>query len=169
MRRPSLESVANIAIILAATAVLLKFSGVLDRPANSPLPRAQVPQYVAGEKLATIEGLDLRKSDRTLLLVLHKYCKYCTEGMPFFRDIMTKRNKNSTQVVVVSRNSIQDLTAYLKENQLLADGQVSIGETDKKMQLTPTVLLVDRSGTISSVWTGLPNDRSKVEVIHAVE
>jgi hypothetical protein len=169
MRQNKLEVAANIAVIVAAIAVVLKFSGVMDRPAPPTSGRDQIPRYVAGDHMPSIGGLDLREAANTLLVVVNDDCKYCTEGMPFFKSLMERRNRERSRVVVLSRDSETDLETYLSKHQFVPDGRISIADATLKLHLTPTMLLVDGVGTVKQVWTGIPDANGKQEVLHAIE
>ena len=86
------ELFANIAIIIVA----ILFSAVLVRRyllTDSHDHQAETePQIKAGTKLS-LPGVDWAKNEQTLLLVLSKDCRYCTESAPFYQRLVQERAK----------------------------------------------------------------------------
>jgi hypothetical protein len=149
------ELLANIAIIVVA--VLL--GGVLVKrylwPGGdaSPAPRAD-PRIPAGTQ-ATLPGVDWAKNGRTLLLVLSRDCRYCTESAPFYRSLARETEGRPDirliavfpQEVAEGRKYLEDLGVNVHEVRQAAPSSTGAGGT-------PTLILVDDGGVVKNSWVG---------------
>jgi hypothetical protein len=88
--------------------------------------------------------------------------------MPFYRDVMERRNRFGVplRVVVVSTEPREIATHYLAENAVAADLVVQVDAPDwKEFLRTPTVIHVDTKGNISGLWTGRLTVAGEKEVL----
>lgn len=157
------ELIANIAIVIVAillSVVVVKRFILDDKPAN---PAAN--QLAVGERVP-LAGVEWVKSGHTLLLVLQKGCRYCTESAPFYqRLIQETANRGDVKLIALLPQSVTEGKQYLDEIGVgIADvRQVSLGQV--KVGGTPTLILVDENGVAVDVWIGrLPPD-AEAEVL----
>lgn len=78
--RSYLEVATNVAVLLAATAVLASLAAIYFKPASRPQLR---PGIQKGEALADLPGVNFGDSDRSLLIAMSTACVYCGESTPF--------------------------------------------------------------------------------------
>lgn len=148
------EVFANVAIIVVA----LLLGGVLVKrylwPGNAATaPRAD-PRIPAGTK-ATLQGVDWAKNGRTLLLVLSRDCRYCTESAPFYqrltREAAGRPNVHLIaifpQEVAEGRKYLEDLGVSVQEVRQASPSSTGAGGT-------PTLILVDGGGVVKNSWVG---------------
>lgn len=160
------ELLANIAIVFVAVllGVVLVKQLLLDKtpqPARAASPRRELSR---GDKVP-LAGVDWAKNSHTLLLVLQKGCRFCTESAPFYQHLVKETSARSDiKLVAVLPQPVDEGKQYLKEigvdiadvRQVSPD-QVNVGGT-------PTLILVNNDGVATDVWAGklTPDTESKV-------
>lgn len=153
------ELFANIAIIIVATllSVVLVKRFVLDR--NEPANPLAANQLASGDRVP-LEGIEWLKNRHTILLVLQKGCRYCTESAPFYQRLIRETaNRNDVKLIALFPQSVAEAKQYLNEIGVsIADiRQVDLHRV--KVGGTPTLILVNEGGVALDVWKGkLPPD-----------
>lgn len=152
------ELFANIAIIIVS--ILLGYF-LIQRfffPSQNPQPKP-LTEIAKGTKISVPE-VDWSANQKTLLLVLQKGCRFCTESMPFYKTLVEKSKEKGVKVVAVLPNSREEGSQYLREN------GVEIQEVRKtqlntiNVQGTPTLILVNEKGEVINSWVGkLPSNK----------
>ena len=155
------EIAANLATLGIAVflAVVILRSHVLTAPAPPPAGArpnrlAFAEPVAAGTDLSTrLPGVSWEKNGRTLVLALSTRCHFCTESMPFFRQVRKSLGKDVTLVGLLPEPAAQ-AESYLKREGMRIDElkQVTLGQVG--VTGTPTMLLVDRHGIVIQVWVG---------------
>lgn len=155
------ELLANVAIILAACALI----GVLTErylsnraPADS---RAQGQEMAVGSKVS-LPGVDWKKNEQTLLLVLQKGCRFCTESAPFYQRMLQTW---AGPTIAVFPHSIEAGQEYLADLKLPIKELRQAALDDLAVAGTPTLLLVDRAGKAAAVWVGQLPPEQEQEVL----
>jgi hypothetical protein len=150
MKRPKLESVANVVMIvtgLAATGM------IVERQFSKPAPPPPIPQpYSVGEKLNTGTLIDYSRSPRNLVVALSTKCSHCETVMPFLKGLAT--SPHDMKVTVVGREDIAVLTEYLSRHDVTGVDIVTMPPQALKVPGVPTILLVDREGRFVNSWSG---------------
>lgn len=153
-----IEVVAHIAIIVVAILV----SVVLVK--NFLLPRTGGPdtgsQVGAGTRLL-VPGVDWAKNRRTLMVVLSTNCRFCTASAPLYQQIALERAKREdVRMIAVFPQPIGDAQKYLNDLGVVVDEVKQVTPDVVGARGTPTLILVDGTGTVQKVWIGkLPPDK----------
>lgn len=155
-----LEVTANVLIIVVA----LILGGVLVKKYffTETAPERKSP--VVGQKVS-VNGIDLSAHQKTVLLVLQKDCKYCTESAVFYKNLIEQTKDKNIKVTAVLPQSKEEAEQYIKE--LGISGiEVRQSQLDPlNVGGTPTIIVTDNQGVISDTWMGkLPPDKES-EVI----
>lgn len=155
------ETTANVATIVVA--ILL--SVVLVKQFLLPAPRrgrTSVPQAVAGTSLTkSLPGVDWKKNGRTLILAISTQCHFCTESAPFFQRIGREAGKDVKLVAVLPQPN-PEAQQYLNTEGVRVDDVKRATLAALGVTGTPTLLLVNDSGTVTNVWEGkLPPDKEE--------
>ena len=90
--------------------------------------------------------------------------RYCTESMPFYRQLLDRRREERTQVVVASAESAAVTNAYLARHGVKADRILELAPVELRATATPTLLELSRSGEILEVIAGRIPDAQMTEV-----
>jgi thioredoxin-related protein len=164
------ETVANWMVIVTSVAVTTLVGSKVIADYRRPLPT--LPQtYQVGEKLAVADApVDFSKAPQTLVLVLSSQCHFCTESMPFYRDLLKARaGQPQTRMVAVGLEDAATLREYVKQHDLQFDDVATVPRDKIKFRGTPTLVLFDRSGTVKGVWGGfLTNEKRRDELLKLV-
>ena len=114
-----------------------------------------------------VENVDWKNNQRTLVLYLSTTCHYCNESSPFYKRLVEKFG-DSTNLKLVA--VLPDDTSVAKQhlNRLGVNiGDVYSSELDSIGVVgTPTLLLVNESGTISDMWRGKLTSAREIEVLN---
>ena len=157
------ELIANIAIVVVAIllcVVLVKRFILTSEPANP----AAANQLAAGERVP-LNDVEWVKSKHTLLLVLQKGCRYCTESAPFYqRLIQETANRSDVKLIALLPQSVTEGKQYLDEIGVGITDVRQVPPSQVKVGGTPTLILVDQNGVAVDVWKGKlqPDGEAKV-------
>ena len=142
---------ANVAIIIVA--VLFGYFLVrnfLFPAQNQPAPQREIAK---GTKIS-LPNVEWQSNQKTILLVLQKSCRYCTESMPFYKTLIPKASEKGVRVIAVLPDSVEESSQYFKENglELPEIHQSSLNMVNA--QGTPTLMLLNEKGEVSDSWVG---------------
>jgi hypothetical protein len=161
MMSKRLDDLANVAVIITCAVIS---AGILTLLVER-IPERRRPRFAQGGEIrAKLTHVNFARADKTLLLVVHSECKFCAASFPFYRTLLERRQTTNSSVrfVGVSTEPTEDLKAYFTKSAALPDEFVSI---DKGTPVaTPTLVLVDRSGTVMREWTGLLDAKAQAEL-----
>jgi hypothetical protein len=117
-----------------------------------------------------IPGIDKVKNLRTLVLALSTTSPHCSDSAEFYRRLERERAKDVRLVAIfpefvplaIARKYLQDEGVHVDEVQQLFLEDIGINGT-------PTLILLDDSGTVLDAWLGKLPPREEDEVIIAVK
>ncbi len=160
------ELVTNIAIILVALllcAVVVKRHLLSGGDAASS--RSADPSLAAGTKVS-LPDVDWAKNGQTLVLVLSRDCHFCTESAPFYQRLVRETaGRADVHLVAVLPQGVDEAREYL--------GSLGIAIGDVRharpravgAQVTPTLILVNETGTVRDSWVGKLEAPQEAEVL----
>jgi len=146
--KAKVEVAANVVVILLAVVI-----GSVFLKERFAAPGPEPNEVKAGDRLIGLDGWDWGGHDRTLLLVLRKGCHFCEDSAPFYQRLVAKQQQDNPKVVQSERLGVQALPGVPLQT--------------LKVSGTPTLLLVDRSGTVLNTWIGVLSPRQELEVMRA--
>jgi thioredoxin-related protein len=157
------ELAANILIIVVAVLLV----GVLVQRYffPSPAPSNQRPrvQPTVGTKV-NLPGTDWSRQPKTLILVLQKGCRFCTESAPFYKRLEEGvRNKN-VKLVAVLPGKQEESAAYLNELGLTNLEMKQSPLDALQVSGTPTLVLTNDKGEVTDYWVGKLSPEAEAEV-----
>ncbi len=167
-----LDTAANIVTLLAGLAIVAVLGQrVWTTTHQQTLPQSH--QFREGDQLPVFDELDLRRSERTLLMVLRHDCQYCAESMSFYQRLssIASNTKAVIQLVVVTNDDPNTAKRYVDANELTNVGVVSVPSTrlnDLRVIGTPTLILADRHGRVQKVCLGKLSPRGQADVEMAI-
>lgn len=162
-----LEVATNIAVLLVALAVLSTFAW--NYFGRSPKPQLQAG-FQKGQTFAQVPGVRYDRSPQTLLVAMSTRCHYCTESLPFYRQLAEAQRASGqeTHVVAVFPNQEAEVRQYIQQNKLELETVAGVDLGALNISGTPTAVLIDGSGKIRDFWLGkLPQDQEQ-QVLKAV-
>jgi thioredoxin-related protein len=154
-----IELLANVAIIVVAA--LLGYFLIKNFFFQPNTPTKQSLEIVKGTKIP-LSDIDWQTNQKTLLLVLQKDCKFCTESMSFYKTLVEKSKEKNTKLIAILPNSSEESVQYLKENgvEIQEIKQSQLNEIN--VRGTPTLILLNEKGEVLNSWIGkLPAQKEK--------
>ncbi len=148
-----IELLANIAIIVVAgiLAVVLVQRYLLTETAPTQ-------EIAVGTKIS-IPEVEWAKNGKTMLVVLQKGCRFCSESAPFYQRLAKTAADKNVKLIAVFPHSPAEGRAYLDE---LGVPITDIRQTSFNsigVRGTPTLILVDDKGAVAKTWVGkLPTE-----------
>jgi thioredoxin-related protein len=165
MMKVKIETVANVIVILLAVVI----GGIFLKDRFSA-PGPQVAEVKAGDKLNRLDGWDWSAHDRTLLLILRKGCHFCEDSAPFYQRLLAQRKQDgsTTAIVAAFPDTAEAVKQVVQSEGLELQTLAGVPLEKLKASGTPTLLLVDRSGTVLKAWIGMLSPKEELEVIKAL-
>lgn len=154
-----IELTANILIIVVA----LLIGGILVQryffSAAVPARAAKTP--TVGAKISDAK-FDWSKSNKNVLLVLQKGCKYCTESAEFYKRLIQSAQDKNVKITAVLPQSKEDAEKYLSDLGVTGIEVKQSALDSLDVSGTPTIIIVNNNGEISNFWIGkLPSDKEE--------
>ena len=158
-----IETAANIIVILVAVVVGSVF--LKDRFFSTPPEPNEVK---AGDRLANLDGWNWGSQDQTLVLALRKGCHFCEDSAPFYQRLTTQQQGDSTSAILAVFPDTADAVKEVVQSEgLRVHALAGVPLERLKISGTPTLLLVNRSGTVVNAWIGMLSPRQELEVMKA--
>jgi thiol-disulfide isomerase/thioredoxin len=160
-----LEVATNIAVLLAAVAVLITFAWNVYR-ARQPSPQLR-PGLQKGVTLGPLRGLNYSDSPRTLVVTMNTHCGYCAASVPFYNRLaeLERGNGKALRVVSVFPNSDDEVREYASLTQLHLDTIAMADFAALNLAGTPTLILVDEGGKVLDFWVGQLSEDAEQHVL----
>ncbi len=151
-----LETVTNLAIIVVA--IMLGFV-LVQKYFRGENPEKTPTEIVKGTKIS-LSDVSWRQNQKTLILVLQKDCRFCSESMPFYKTLVEKSKVKGVQLIAVLPDSREEGVQYLKENGVDIQ-EIRQSRLDEiNVQGTPTLILLNDKGEVENSWVGkLPSEK----------
>jgi hypothetical protein len=170
-----IELIANVAIITVACLlgiVLIKNhlftrAGVSE-PNNSGQRDSKTARSQPGKgtQLSLLD-VDWKQSKQTLVLAISSTCHFCTDSAPFYQALI--KNKKDARVVAVLPQPVEEGRAYLEKLGVSVDEVRQLGLDSIGVSGTPTLLLVDSSGTLREFWIGKLPPKKETDVLNRLQ
>jgi hypothetical protein len=161
--RSRLESLSNIAVIVAAVALCV----VLVR-SQWPSDQSGSPQALEGSTI-DIAALTSAPAKRNLVMVLSQTCHFCEKEMPFYRSLGELKLDGKAALVAVFPPNEPEPAKFLAARSVRADHVVNSPLAGLQIRGTPTLLLVDANGKIERAWVGALAPDGHKEVLESLQ
>lgn len=169
MMKTSVErSVRLVAYLAVAALCLVRFYSVFDglyHGKEEPLRRTA---ELVGQRVALPEG-NAVVAGATVLVAMTTTCVYCQVSHPFYRRVVEEAasiRKESLRVIAMMPEDHEKAESYLASAGLKFDSVVR-RIPGLRITATPTVLLINRSGTIEKAWIGVLRPSDERELLSA--
>ncbi len=145
-----------------------------DRPGSVPgdSQRADRPAP-SGPSVGTqiaLPGVNWSDSDQTVVLALSNKCHFCTESAPFYQKLTRElADKKNVRVLAVFPQDTSEGKKYL-DGLNVPIAEVAQATLDSLgVRGTPTLVIVDKSGTVQQSWVGRLTAERETEVLNRVK
>lgn len=148
-----IETGANIAVLVAALLAALFFWKNSSSNSSNSSNSLSRPQISTGSTV-NLKDVQWAAGDDNLVLALSTGCHFCLESGPFYRQLVQESRKNNIHTIAIFPQTVSEGDSYLKKLGIAVDEVHQ--ESFKELQIrgTPTLLLVNHSGQVKSVWVG---------------
>jgi thiol-disulfide isomerase/thioredoxin len=164
--------VANIGMVLftiIGSASFIKYYWLDSRKA-SPVIAAPAPEPVSviGKKIA-LADVDWSTNDRTLFFVLSSECGFCRQSLPFYQQIVQKaRSAGNVKLMAGFPQSVEIARRYLNSGKVEIDTIKQISPPSLGIDAFPSLLLIDKAGTVQKMWVGKLSENEEKEVFKQI-
>ncbi len=141
--------------VLALTIGLVLYPSIAGAVATPPPPAA----YEVGGTIDTPADWH-NGSAFTLILFAQASCGACQRAQPFLKQVVEECNDRAP-IVLVSPGVDRAAEVRFGESLGLSDGMIQRAPAGIRARVTPTLVLVDRTGTVLHVWEGVPPERQQ--------
>ncbi|HKR12924.1 MAG TPA: hypothetical protein VJT15_12770 [Pyrinomonadaceae bacterium] len=161
-----LEIGAHVAIIVVAILVCVVLVKNYLLPRNEPPNAPALQQQVAAGARLSLPDVDWAKNRRTLVAVLSTSCRFCTESASLYQQIAAERSKREdVKTIALFPQTVADAQQYLSGLGVTVDEIKQVEPSAVNARGTPTLLLVDDTGTVKKVWVGKLPPNKEAEVL----
>jgi len=157
--------VACCIVLLAINIALVRQNQQLKAQVSLPPPTMQVS---AGTKVPDLKGFDLggkpvevaygQDPRKVLVLVYSPTCHFCDENWPRWWDLMSALDRNAVRPVAIDVTS-SSTAVFLAEHRLnnvpMMNQVDPTARINYHFQLTPQTILIDPTGKVEKVWSGV--------------
>jgi len=165
-----IELTANLSIIAVAVLlciVLVKSYIIPASVQNSAEVPIEARKTAKRGEPVTLSGVDWQKNGKTLLLALSTTCHFCTQSGPFYQRIV--KEHGNAQLVALVPQAVNEGRDYLKKLDVGIDDVRQVSLDSLGLSGTPTLVLVDSSGSVTDVWIGALSPNKENEVISRLQ
>lgn len=164
---PGLRSVltvtADVLVLCAAiTGLWLMLGRVLQNRASArqrdPTPGVQIGDV----------GVDWRKANRTLLIIIEPQCRFCRMSASFDQELLARSDPKHVHIAVIFPRDAGLGRSFLREVGLRIDVAQGPAPLPWQHVQTPTLLLCDNRGTIEQAWIGRLDAKAEEGVLAAI-
>jgi peroxiredoxin len=162
-----LEPLSHVVFIIACIALTTLAVARFRTPENvvQAARGAQDDPLPVGTHLRDWEGVSFEEADRTIVLVLRSTCIFCTESMPFYRELSARRNSKKLRIVALSPEPVKVLNDYLQKHSFAVDFAGPHSGAEIATRATPTLVLVARGGRVEKSWLGKLNEQQVSDLL----
>lgn len=147
-----LEQLANVAVVVSLVVCITAWVWYLQRPASRP----DADLYEVGEPFP-LAHVSPSATAPVLVIFINSHCVFCTNSMPFYRRLLSERDRRhaNVRVVAVSLEPAASMAQYLAAHGLSVDRQVAAPDASSlRLRGTPTLLLLDQHRVVRRTWRG---------------
>lgn len=162
-----LEIASHIAIIVVAILLSIILVKNYLLPRNDQQPNGPAPTQLVGTGTRlSLPDVDWARNRRTLVAVLSTTCRYCTESASLYQQIATERLKrDDVKTIALFPQPVADAQQYLNQLGVTVDEIKQVEPSAVNARGTPTLLMVDETGTVKKVWIGKLPPEKEAEVL----
>jgi hypothetical protein len=129
-------------------------------------PAGRAAPYVTGQTI-DVPADWYRTSPHTLVLFARAGCSACQAAQPFFKQLVTDLKGRATMVLVSSSDD-RERDAEYGRGLGLKDPAIQVTPGNLKVELVPTLVLVNQRGEILGAWEGVGPADQQATVAKAI-
>jgi thiol-disulfide isomerase/thioredoxin len=132
-------------------------------------PTSSVPSGPPlGEQLS-VPGITWGDSKETVVLALSNKCHFCSESAPFYQRLASDlAHRKDVRLVAVFPQNVDEAKKYLGQLGVPIEQVVQASLDSLRVRGTPTLVIVDRTGTVKQSWVGKLTLERETEVLSRI-
>jgi thiol-disulfide isomerase/thioredoxin len=185
----TIEVLTNVSIIIVALIgavvlvknYLLRPAVAANQPSLASVTREQAPERgerpnstgpsgpAAGSQIS-LPGINFSDSDETVVLALSDKCHFCTESAPFYQRLTQElAASKKVRVVAVFPQEVDAGKKYLDGLKVPITDVAQATLNTFGVRGTPTLMVVDKNGTVQQTWVGKLTPERETEVLSRIK
>jgi len=117
-----------------------------------------------------LPGVSWSDSDETVVLALSNKCHFCTESAPFYQKLTRElADKKNVRVVAVFPQDTSEGRKYLDGLNVPITEVAQATLDSLGVRGTPTLVIVDKNGTVQQSWVGRLTAERETEVLSRIK
>lgn len=160
-----IEAASNIAVVVVAVVVLASFA----RSYLRATPRVVLQGgLLKGSQFPQLPGVDFRKSQKTLLVAMDSKCDYCSESLPFYKNLADslRGRSNDARMIAVFPSAEEETKRYAQQSQLNVDTIFGLDFKMLNLSALPAMILIDNNGRLLDFWIGKPSKDTEKQILN---
>lgn len=118
----------------------------------------------------SVPGVSWGDSKQTVVLALSEKCRYCSESAPFYQRLARDlSNRNDIRLVAVFPRDAGAGKKYLDDLGVPVGQVVQASLDSLQVRGTPTLVIVDKNGTVTQSWVGKLGPERESEVLSRIK
>ena len=159
-----LERVTSVAVIVVALVVIVNY---FNKSHGGYTLRAPTTQELTGTHV-DLKSFRIVPSKTNLIIALSTSCHFCEEETSFYRDISKTRTPQLTSLLAIFPQEEGEAHEYLENHGIAVDAVQSKPLSTYGIDATPTLLMVDSTGTVIRSWVGSLEVSEKLRVLDQI-
>jgi thiol-disulfide isomerase/thioredoxin len=152
-----------------ASAVRPADSGANGPRESSHSDRPNPTGPAAGTQIA-LPGVSWNDSDETVVLALSNKCHFCTESAPFYQKLTRElADQKNVRVLAVFPQEVNEGKKYLDGLNVPITNVAQATLDSLGVRGTPTLVIVDKNGTVKQSWVGRLTAERETEVLSRIK
>jgi thioredoxin-related protein len=161
-QRKKFELVINLAILI----VSIVFVAVLIQKFYVS-PSKKTPELKVGSQV-NLPDTEWGNYEKSLILVMQKDCKYCTQSADFYKRITSITKEKNVQTIAVLPSELEESKKYL-DSLGLSIQRIKKSKLDSiNVKGTPTIILINDKGEIIQFWVGMLGEDKEKQVLESL-
>jgi len=163
--RFSVAATLGLVLMVAATAGYVawpRMANVIGLKAAAP-----PPAYASGQHV-DVPANWYDSSPKTLIIFGRASCAACEKAQPFLKSLVTRLNGRATAVFAHPPGAETDDAAFAKSLGITND-RVELVGAGLRVRATPTLVLVNRNGTVLEAWEGTGPPERQSSILKAID
>jgi len=132
---------------------------------------SSVPPKAPGEgSRLSVPGISWGDSKQTVLLALSNKCHFCSESAPFYQRLARDLAKRGDiRLVAVLPQDVGAGKKYLDDLGVPVAQVIQASLNTLQVQGTPTLVIVDKTGTVTQSWVGKLDSERESQVLGRIK
>ena len=165
IHRLSMAATIGLVLMVAATAGYIGWPRVANAIGLKPPPPP--PAYSAGQQV-DVPGTWYKDSSTTLIIFARASCAACEKAQPFLKNLVTRVRGKAVAVMAHPAGAAEEDVAFA--NSLgIAGEQIKLVPAGLRVRATPTLVLVNRNGTVLDAWEGAGPPERQSSIIKTID